>query len=50
MVASNRRAMEAMSRRKPEDSWSRAARRILRRLDRWGIRVADAARVLNAKL
>jgi hypothetical protein len=46
-LARTRRQMEALAKRKPEDSWSRAARRILRRLDRNGLRVSDVARELR---
>jgi len=42
MLARNKKAMVAMSRR--EDSWGRAARRILKRLDRHGFGVAEVAK------
>lgn len=47
MMARNRRAMEKMARRKPPDSWSRAAKRILRRLDRNGLAVSWVVRALK---
>ncbi|HEX9641225.1 MAG TPA: hypothetical protein VGB13_07920 [Candidatus Krumholzibacteria bacterium] len=45
MIARNRKAMLALSRRK--DSWGSAARRILKRLDRHGFSVAEVAKALN---
>jgi hypothetical protein len=48
-MAPNKKALQAMARRKPPDSWSRAAKRILKRLDGWGLGVAEVAREVNAK-
>lgn len=46
-LAPTKRALQRMARRKPPDSWSRAAKRILKRLDRWGVQVADVAREIR---
>ena len=48
-VSPTKRALQAMARRNPPDTWSRAARRILARFERHGFGVAEVRRALARK-